>query len=150
MAKKTTEDPIEIPVLEALPPSGPPGPQKGKPGMALRLVYVAGPYTAPTPRGVKKNISLARHCARAVAEVPGLFPVVPHQLGIGIEEVGDYAYWIEATLEVMRRCDAVYAIPGWEKSKGAVGEVKEAKRLGLPVLLTQGHLIGFAASKAKR
>lgn len=42
-------------------------------------------------------------------------------------------FWYEATLEALRRCDAVILVPGWEESKGTVAEVAEAVRLGIPV-----------------
>jgi hypothetical protein len=33
----------------------------------------------------------------------------------------------------MRRCDAVLLVPGWKLSEGTLGEIKEAKRLEIPV-----------------
>jgi hypothetical protein len=60
-----------------------------------------------------------------------LIPPVP---AVRAEGIGDYEYWCEATLELMRRCDVVYAMQGWENSKGARGEVAEANKLGIPVI----------------
>ena len=71
---------------------------------------------------------------RLAAVSPRVFPVIPHQTGRDIEHIGDYQFWIEGTLELMRRCDVVFAIRGWTNSKGAVGEVQEANRLGIPVI----------------
>ena len=42
-------------------------------------------------------------------------------------------FWLEGTLELLRRCDAVFLIPGWEQSTGSRSELDEATRLGLPV-----------------
>lgn len=41
--------------------------------------------------------------------------------------------FLEGTLEMMRRSDLVYMLPGWKKSQGSIKEKKEAERLGLPV-----------------
>ena len=42
---------------------------------------------------------------------------------------------MEGYLELLRRCDAVYGLEGWEESSGAVSEVNLARELGMPVLL---------------
>ena len=99
------------------------------------LVYVAGPYSATTLEGVEENCRRARDVGVELAKCgPTVFPVVPHQTGRDMEDIGDYEYWCEATLELMRRCDVVYAMQGWENSKGARGEVAEANKLGIPVI----------------
>ncbi len=53
-------------------------------------------------------------------------------------------YWIEGTLEIMRRCDVVLVVLGkhTEKSEGTQGEIAEAKRLGLPIFRS---LLNFSA-----
>lgn len=100
----------------------------------MKLVYVAGRYTAKDGRTIEENVADARRVGRQVAAVPGLFPVVPHQLGAGMEDIGDYDYWVQGTLELLRGCHAVCTVPGWEESTGARGEVDEAKRLGMAVV----------------
>jgi hypothetical protein len=99
------------------------------------LVYVAGPYSATTLEGVEENCCRARDVGVELAKCgPTVGPIIPHQLGRGIEVIGDYEYWCELTLELMRRCDVVYAMQGWENSKGARREVAEANKLGIPVI----------------
>ena len=99
------------------------------------LVYVAGPYSATTLEGVEENCRRARDVGVELAKCgPTVGPIIPHQLGRGIEVIGDYEYWCELTLELMRRCDVVYAMQGWENSKGARREVAEANKLGIPVI----------------
>lgn len=103
----------------------------------MKLIYIAGPYTAETPEGIQENVEAAQQLGR---EVMSLFPgkvlaVVPHSMGKGLESQEDYAFWCEATIEVMKRCDAVVLVPWWIKSQGAVKEVDVAIRMRLPVIV---------------
>lgn len=116
--------------------------------MNMILVYVAGPYSAPTPEGVEENCRRAREVGVELSRCGrNIFPVIPHQ-GREIEHIGDYVYWCDATLELMRRCDVVFAMSGWEESRGARGEVAEAERLGIPVI--RADLSLFAAGAKAR
>lgn len=103
----------------------------------MKLVYVAGPYRSPTPWGVERNIRAAMDAAAQVWAA-GLAAVCPHANSAHMEGVTSDANFLAGTLEMLRRCDAVLVIEGWQNSEGARGEVKEACRLGLPVLYAWG------------
>lgn len=45
----------------------------------------------------------------------------------------DWAEFMSVTLTLMKTCDKVYLLPGWKNSKGCCWEVKEAKRIGMPI-----------------
>ncbi len=100
----------------------------------MKLVYVAGPFSAKTREGIEANIRRAEDVGIEIAR-GGDFPVIPHANTARpeFERVQDYPFWIEGTLELMRRCDEVVMVPGWEDSKGARGERTEALAMGLPV-----------------
>lgn len=100
----------------------------------MKLVYVAGPFSAPDRQGVERNIRAAEELGLEVAKL-GLFPVVPHSNTShpDYETAQPYQFWIDGTLELLRRCDAVVCVAGWERSSGARGECAEALRIGLPV-----------------
>ncbi len=109
----------------------------------MKLIYIAAPYTAPTPEGIVDNCARARAAGCSLVEKAGpiVFPVIPHQTGRDIEHIGDYAFWIAGTLELMKRCDAVLTLPRWEHSRGAMSEVRTADRMPLPVFHREDELL---------
>jgi hypothetical protein len=101
----------------------------------MKLVYVAGPYSGPDYLSIDTHIAAAREsCANLATSRIGF--ISPHMNSAHFEVITPevpYDFWIEMTLEIMRRCDAVYVLPGWAESKGTIGELDEASRLGLPI-----------------
>ena len=105
----------------------------------MQIVYIAGPYRAPTPWGIECNIHTARNrAAQVVARLHtlGVFPLTPHANTAHFDNLAPDEYYLEGTLEVLRRCNAVLMVEGWETSSGALAEVAEAGRLGIPVFFT--------------
>jgi hypothetical protein len=88
------------------------------------LVYVAGPFSAPTREGVEANIRKAVDLGVEVARL-GAWPVMPHANTADprFEHVRPYQFWIDGTLALLKGCDALITVDGWEKSSGARGEV---------------------------
>ena len=105
----------------------------------IRLVYVAGRYRAPTVWERDCNIHAARKIGALVVGA-GAYPVIPQSNTSHFDGLADDPFWLDGTLQLMRRCDAVIMCPGWEASQGATGERAEALRLGLPVLYDIGEL----------
>ncbi len=97
------------------------------------LVYVAGPYRAPHAFGREENIFEARRVG-AMLVADGFMPVIPHANTAHFDGLASDEFFLEGTLEMMRRCDAVLLIPSWEKSSGARAEKAEAEELGIPVV----------------
>jgi hypothetical protein len=95
-------------------------------------VYIAGPYRASTEWGVKQNIHAAELAAVHVWQLGGV-AICPHANtaffgGVCLDET-----WLAGDLELLARCDGVYALVNWRESKGATAEVELAESLGLPV-----------------
>lgn len=102
----------------------------------MKIIYVAGAYRAETPWGVERNIFAAQDLAAQMVEKLhklGAYPLVPHANTAHFDDLAPDDYYLEGTLELMRRCDALLMVKGWEKSSGARGEVEEAKKLGIPI-----------------
>lgn len=96
----------------------------------MKLVYIAGPYRAPTREGIESNIQRAREAAEAVCRL-GAYPVTPHLNTAHFDGVAGDQFFLDGTMELMRQCDFVLLVDGWEKSAGAVAEFDEAQRLGI-------------------
>lgn len=101
----------------------------------MPVVYVAGPYRANSRAGVNLNIEAARqvglHCCHK-----GWSPIIPHANTGGLDEVEPGItdeFWLDATMELMRRCDAVVLCPGFTRSRGTIAEMAEANRNMIPV-----------------
>lgn len=95
------------------------------------LVYVAGPFSAPTREGVDVNILRAVDLGVEVAKL-GAFPVIPHANTSDprFEHVQPYEFWIRSTLALLSGCRALITVPGWENSTGTRGEVSWMLRRG--------------------
>ena len=100
--------------------------------MSPPVVYIAGPYRGPRAIDIEHNACRARLVAASVVAAGGI-PLVPHANSLHFDDLAPAEWWLEATLEMLRRCDAVVVLPGWKHSEGTKGEIAEAERLGMPV-----------------
>lgn len=99
----------------------------------MKVIYIAGPFRGSNAWAVECNIRRAEKVAFEVAEM-GLVPLCPHTMTRFFNGTLTDAYWLAATMELLRRCDAILLLPCWQSSSGSVAERAEARRLGLPVL----------------
>ncbi len=99
------------------------------------LVYISGPYTAPTPLDIHANIEVAHRMA-VVLWNAGFGCITPHLNTAHFEHFCPdvpHAAWLEADLQMLESCDAILMLPGWEQSKGALMERDRAYELRLGV-----------------
>lgn len=106
----------------------------------MKVVYVAGALIADDHYKIRLNIDRAAAVGLEVAKL-GAYPLIPHT-NTGAWFIGTLTpeFWYAATLEAMRRCDAIVLAPGWETSKGTKAEIEEAKRLSMPVFMSINDL----------
>lgn len=94
----------------------------------MKLIYIAGPYRGKTREAVELNIATARRVALLIAQA-GHMPVIPHANTAGFEhldpDIPDQ-FWLDGTLALMLKCDAVVLCPGWDKSSGTLAEIRKA------------------------
>ena len=100
----------------------------------IPVVYVAGPYRAATRERIAENIAEARAVAVSTARL-GWFPLCPHTNTAHFDDdlPGQDQFFLDGTLALMERCDAVVLVRGWRYSEGTLGEVHRARELGMPI-----------------
>jgi hypothetical protein len=106
------------------------------------VVYCAGPFRAKDHWGIWQNIN---HAATWSLEIwkQGAACLCPHCNTFPYQGVLPDHRWLDGDLEMLRRCDAVFMIPGWEKSEGAIAERNEAIKCHIPVFEDFGHLCAW-------
>lgn len=105
----------------------------------MQLVYIAGAYRGSSAWQTEQNIRQAELCGLEVAEM-GAMPVIPHTMTRYFDGTVTHQFWLAGTLELMRRCDALLIVPGWENSAGTKAEIAEAERLRIPVFYDSSDL----------
>jgi Domain of unknown function (DUF4406) len=111
----------------------------------VKVVYIAGPFRAPTHWGIVLNVRQAEVWALEVWKLGGV-AICPHLNTANFQGALPDEAWLDGTLEMLRRCDAIFLIPGWEASAGARGEREEAERRGMAVLGTREALEAWIRS----
>jgi hypothetical protein len=107
----------------------------------MKLIYVAGKYSAPTPEGIKKNIAKAEKAS--VELLKNKWAVItPHKNTSGYEYYEDYieythSDWLAMDFVMLDRCDAIFMLKGWQDSKGAVEEYDRARALDLEIFFEE-------------
>jgi hypothetical protein len=98
----------------------------------MKLIYIVGPYRASGQWQIFQNIRRAEAFALQVWQM-GAACICPHKNTEYFNGAAPDSVWLDGDLEMVRRCDAILCVPGWEASSGSLGEVALAKQLGLPI-----------------
>jgi hypothetical protein len=111
----------------------------------MEVIYIAGRYR--DERGefyVEANIREAEQAALHIW-LSGAVALCPHMNtrhfggAFGIKD----STWLAGDLELLKRCDAIYMMPGWDSSRGATGERDFAVANNIPVLYDQADVRKF-------
>jgi hypothetical protein len=99
---------------------------------AQRVAYVAGPYrSARGVAGIYDNIAAARRVALELWQL-GYVALCPHLNAAFFDGAFPDEVILRGDIELLRRCDLVVLVPGWQESAGTRDEVEEARTLGIP------------------
>lgn len=117
---------------------------------SMMVVYVAGPFRGETPWQVELNVRRAEELALEVAKI-GAMPLCPHTMTRHFDKLLTDQFWLDGTLELLKRCDAVVLTARWQLSTGTKAEVESAVKQGKPVFDSVEELaIWFAGIKAEK
>lgn len=108
----------------------------------MRLVYVAGPYRAPTPWEVEQHIRAAEQAGLSIAKL-GAVPIIPHTMYRYFAGSLPEAFVMSGLLDLLGRCDAAFFLDGWQRSQGATIEHTHAMRRGVLRFFSLGALEGW-------
>ena len=120
----------------------------------MRKVYIAGPYTAPTPEKVEENVKRAEAAAWLYYLI-GYAVFCPHtqthkiHLRYNYDELIGYDDWLQADIAFLKDCDLVAFLPGWEDSKGARMEFNIAIALGIQITFIDERQIEAVLNNAE-
>lgn len=118
--------------------------------MNLPVIYVAGPFRARNAWLVEQNVRRAEETALSLWQLGGCAVICPHTNTRFFDGAADDTIWLQGDLELLRRSDAVFALPTWAESQGATAEVRAAQAQGLPVLYSIEQAARWLAQGARR
>ena len=118
--------------------------------MKGKLVYIAGPYTAPTREGVQRNIDAAEAVGKKMLKL-GAVPVIPHRItghwdvDPTLQHISHSEWMLNFCIPLLSRCDVLVAIEGWDESPGTMQEIEHAHATGIAVYLLCGSVMVHVA-----
>lgn len=103
----------------------------------MPIVYVAGPYRGLNHAAIELNIQSATAVGLEAIR-KGWSPIIPHKNTGHLDQLVNLPdqFWLDATMELMLRCDAVVLCPGHDRSVGTAEEVRRARARGIPIYAT--------------
>lgn len=100
----------------------------------MRILYIAGPYRAPTKEEIQSNINKASQVAKEIWKM-GFVALCPHNNTAHFDGVCDEERFLKGGLELLRRCDGIVILPGWQKSAGTILEFEKALGWNIPAFM---------------
>jgi hypothetical protein len=91
----------------------------------MKLAYVAGPYRARTIVGIVVNILRARKVANKLWKM-GYAVICPHSNSALFDGAAPVQNFLQGDLQMLKLCEVIVLVPGWERSSGTWDEVAYA------------------------
>ncbi len=101
--------------------------------MSIKIIFIAGPFRAANAWEIAENIRRAERLAHKVNKIEGCFAYCPHANTAHFDGALDDRVYLEGNLELLRRCDALILVEGWEESEGTAAEIAYAKEMDILV-----------------
>jgi hypothetical protein len=110
----------------------------------MKIVFVVGPFRGKNAWEIEQNIRRAEAAALQIWRA-GIAVICPHTNTRFFQGAAPDDLWLAGDLEILRRCDAVFCLPGWDGSEGSIGEAHLADSIGIPVFFDMDALIARMA-----
>ncbi len=108
-----------------------------------KFIYISGPISANARYIEYENCLHARQWAQMVMQL-GAAVHCPHLCYLcGLIDICDWEEFIEMDKEIIRRCDAILMIGGWQGSPGCIEEYNAAQEAGMPIFTTISQVRDF-------
>ena len=108
----------------------------------MKKIYIAGPFRGPDAWAITLNIHNAKLMIPIIGKA-GHVPVCPHSMYGDFDGTLPDVYWLEATMNLLEVCDAVYLCENWRQSEGSKAEAARAEELGIPVFELLDDLLNW-------
>ncbi len=105
----------------------------------MKVIYIAGKYTASNEKGKKKNIKDAETVSKQVWK-RGMAAICPHLNTKNWDKLIDADEFLEGYFSIVKKCDAVLMLNGWKYSEGAKAEHWLATTYNVPVFYSVSEL----------
>ena len=100
------------------------------------MIYLAGPYSHPTPEGREANYRAHADVAVKMLLV-GLHPYSPiahwHMVATTHDLPTDAGFWREHNRVMLAHSRELWVLPGYENSEGTKAEIEAAEQYKVPV-----------------
>ena len=110
----------------------------------MKVAYIAGPYRGKSKIKIinylqrQINIHRAAEVAKA-AWLWGWAVICPHKNSGNFDSLNNDLMFLNGDIDILRRCDTLILVPGWQQSKGAREEVKTALDAGIKTFVAVRH-----------
>jgi hypothetical protein len=116
----------------------------------MKVIYVAGKYRASNAWLIEDNIRVAEAYALAIWKTGLAAAICPHAMCRYYQGAAHEDVWASGTMELMRRCDAVFVVPGYNKSVGTMNEINEAISRDMPIFYSFENLCHWLAKEINK
>lgn len=101
----------------------------------MKVIYVAGRYRSKCEWQLEEFLRHAEDASLGLWK-EGWAVICPHKNTAHFGGALDmpHSTWLEGDIEILKRCDSIYMLKGWEQSKGAKRELEVAIENNLEVL----------------
>jgi hypothetical protein len=109
------------------------------------VIYICGPISADTQFDEYNNLYAGSSVARKLSR-KGIPTISPHAYSQNVTYGLGWKQCLGLDISLLKKCNALFAMPGWKGSRGCRLEVGYAQSKGIPVFYKEEELVCFVQS----